>query len=145
MSTRSRGLKAQRGRRPESDRPRPSATARGALRSQGNDEPSDELTLVQMRELRRRLVDMDDPTRFLLVSRIAPRFDLYYQVSDDVYVMNDPTGATLFKRRVAALALKRILGPGVQLLRCSSRMKGGRRVPILPRSQPAHDKSTRGA
>ncbi len=52
----------------------------------------DELTPAQIRELRRRVADLDDVTRYLLVSQMAPRFALYYNVSDDVYVMNDPAG-----------------------------------------------------
>jgi hypothetical protein len=56
----------------------------------------DELTPAQRRELQRRIDDLDDPTRFLLVSQLTPRFALYYNVTDDVYVMNDPKGGTLF-------------------------------------------------
>ena len=49
----------------------------------------EELTPAQMQELRRRVADVDDVTRYLLVSQIGPRFALYYNVADDVYVMND--------------------------------------------------------
>ena len=51
-----------------------------------------------MRELQRREDDLRDTGRFLLVSQMTPRFALYYNVTDDVYVMNDPKGGTLFKR-----------------------------------------------
>ena len=59
---------------------------------------SAQLSRAQIQELRRRVADVDDVTRYLLVSHVGPRFALYYNVSDDVYVMNDPRGATLFKR-----------------------------------------------
>ena len=91
-----------------------------------------ELSPAQLRSLRRRLKDARDPTRFLLVSRFSRRFALYYNVSDDVYVMNDPLGATLFKRRRTALAVERLLGPRVQLVRCTTRLHKGARVPMLP-------------
>ena len=90
-----------------------------------------ELTSAQIRELKRRLADSEDPTRYLLVSNFGPRFALFYNVTDDVYAQNDPKGATLFKRRPTALAVKRLLGPAVKIVRCSSRFEQGRRVPVL--------------
>jgi len=92
----------------------------------------DELTPAQIRELRRRLADLDDDTRYLLVSQMTPRFALYYNVADDVYVMNDPRGATLFKRRKAAVAVKALLGGSVRIVRCQSKRVKGVRIPILP-------------
>ncbi len=77
------------------------------------------------------MADLDDATRYLLVSQMGPRFALYYNVSDDVYVMNDPRGATLFKRRKAALALKALLGGSIRLLRCESKRVNGVQVPVL--------------
>ncbi len=90
-----------------------------------------ELTRAQVRELQRRVADHEDATRYLLVSQITPRFALYYNVSDDVFVMNDPTGATLFKRRAAAVAVKKLLRAGIRLVPCQSKREGGARVPIL--------------
>jgi len=78
------------------------------------------------------MADLDDATRYLLVSQITPRFALYYNVSDDVYVMNDPRRATLFKRRKAALAVKALLRGSVRLLRCKSKLVNGVVVPVLP-------------
>jgi hypothetical protein len=89
------------------------------------------LSRAQVRELRRRAADLDDPTRYLLVSRFGRRFELYYNVSDDVYAMNNPRGATLFKRRKAALAVKDLLGPGIQVIRCTTRREKGTRVPVF--------------
>ena len=98
---------------------------------------SDELTPAQIEELRRRLADSDDVTRYLLVSRMTPRFALYYNVSDDVYVMNDARGATLFKRREAALAVKRLLSSSnVEIVRCKSKRISGVRVPVLGPTRP---------
>ncbi len=89
------------------------------------------LTPAQIREIKRRVVDLDDPIRYLLVSRVGPRFSLYYNVSDDLYAMNDPSGATLFKRRKAAESIKRTLGRGVDILECHTRKRKGVRVAIL--------------
>lgn len=77
------------------------------------------------------MADLDDARRYLLVSQMTPRFALYYNVSDDVYVMNDPRGATLFKRRTAALAVKALLGASIRLLRCKSTRVNGVQVPVL--------------
>lgn len=81
----------------------------------GDDWP---LTKAQIRELNRRLADSRDRTRYLLASVFGPKFALYYSVSEDTYGMNDPRHATLFKRRAAALAIRRLLGSGVRVLRC---------------------------
>ena len=54
-----------------------------------------------------------------------------YNVSDDVYAMNDPQGATLFKRLKVALAVKALLGGSIRILRCKSRRVDGVCVPML--------------
>lgn len=77
------------------------------------------------------MADLDDASRYLLVSQMGPRFALYYNVSDDVYVMNEPRGATLFKRRKAALAVKALLGGSIRILRCKSKRVNGVQVPVL--------------
>jgi hypothetical protein len=91
----------------------------------------EELTPAQIRDLRRRVADLDDETRYMLVSQMGPRFALYYNVSDDVYVMDDPRGATLFKRRKAALAVRALLGGSIHVVRCKSKRISGVRVPVL--------------
>ena len=103
----------------------------GSASSRRDDWDDEALTPAQIRELKRRVADLDDPTRYLLVSRLGPRFALYYNVSDDVYAMNDPRGGTLFKRRDAAVAVKRMLGQQIQIVRCMSRREKGIRVPVL--------------
>jgi len=105
--------------------------ASGMATYRESDPVDDELTPAQIRQLRRRMADLDDGTRYLLVSQMGPRFALYYNVSDDVYVMNDPRAATLFKRRKAALAVKALLGGSIRILRCKSKRINGVRVPML--------------
>jgi hypothetical protein len=90
------------------------------------------LTKAEIRELDRRLADARDRTRYLLASVFGPRFALYYNVSADMYGMKDPRYATLFKRRAAALAIKRLLGSGIQVLRC----RVDRRDRLVLRSVP---------
>jgi hypothetical protein len=87
--------------------------------AQSNPDADDEpLTLAQMRELDRRMKDLDDRTRYLLVSVFGPRFVLYYNVSEDTYGMSEPAHATVFKRRAAAVAVRKMLGDGVQIVQC---------------------------
>lgn len=76
------------------------------------------LTAAEKRELDRQMKDLDDPTRYLLVSSLVPGFSLYYMVADDAYVLNDPRGATLFKRRAAAAKIRELLRPGVFVVPC---------------------------
>jgi hypothetical protein len=96
------------------------------------DSDPDDLSPSQIRELRRRVADLKDPVRYLVVSGFGRRFALYYNVSDDVYVMNNPSGGTLFKRRNAALAVKQLLGSGTRIIRCTTRRRNGVRVPVIP-------------
>ncbi len=76
------------------------------------------LTPAQIREIKRRVRDVEDGTRYLLVSTFSRRFVLYYDVSNDGFVMNDPSSGTLFKRRSAASAIQHLLRKGVQIARC---------------------------
>ena len=120
-----RGRYSRRGRIRHAER---RSTAGKLGRKDFDDGP---LTQTQVRELRRRAADLDNPVRYLLVSRFGRRFALYYNVSDDVYAMNEPRSATLFKRKKAALAVKQLLGPRVRALRCTTKRENGVRVPIL--------------
>jgi hypothetical protein len=90
-----------------------------------------ELSKAQIRELERRVRDMDDPRRFVLASELLPSFILYYDVSDDVYVMNDLSAATVFKRRKAAVAIKALLGKGVRIVECL-KLKSGKLKRVTP-------------
>lgn len=53
----------------------------------------------------------------MLVSEFSRRFILYYNVSDDVYIMNDPTGGTLFKRFKTAQTVKKLLGVRISIVK----------------------------
>ena len=77
-----------------------------------------ELTAAERRELDRQIKDLDDPVRYLLASGLVPGFTLYYVLADDTYILNDPRGATLFKRREAAQRIKDLLRPGVAVVPC---------------------------
>jgi len=78
-----------------------------------------------------------------IVSEFGPRFALYYNVSDDVYAMNDPGGGTLFKRRAAAVAVKRLLGARVRVIRCNTK-RGKAPVPVLL-AKPRNRRGRKGA
>lgn len=96
--------------------------ARHSWRAQ--DDP--ELTRTQIKELERQIKDARDPTRHLIISRLLPgsRFVLYYNVSDDVYAMDNPEGGTLFKRRKAAELIHKSLGRGSEIIEV--RVMGGK-------------------
>lgn len=87
-------------------------------------EDEEELSPAAIRELERRVRDSRDPIRYMLVSEFSRRFVLYYNVSDDVFAMNDPSGGTLFKRREAAESVKRLLGTGISIVKYTT--KGGK-------------------
>ena len=99
-------------------------------RASESDEPLP-LTPAQRRELRRRADEIDNPTRFLVVSGLGRRFQLYYNVEDDCYAMNDPRGGTLFKSRRTAAAVASTLGPDTRVARCRTWVRKGRRQVVL--------------
>jgi hypothetical protein len=131
LSRRSAGQSPRRVTRQRSTAPRGRAAV--AYADADADADLEPLTKAQIRELRRRIRDFDDPIRYLLVSDLGPRFKLYYDVSDGVYVMNDPSKGTLFKTRAVAVAVKATLGPGIRVVRCDTKIKDGTRVPVLRR------------
>jgi len=85
--------------------------------SPGDDEDPP-LTATQRRALARHIKDVEDRTRYLLVSATLPGISLYYRIQDDTWAFDDPTTATLFKRRVAAKAIQAQLRPGVYVVPC---------------------------
>ncbi len=99
-----------------------------------------ELTKAQLRELDRRIADAKDPVRYLIEGGFGPTFRLYYNVTDDVYVMNEPAHGTLFKRRQAAVAVQKLLGEGKRVIRCTTRRRKGQLIPVLP----SRKRTTRG-
>jgi hypothetical protein len=90
-----------------------------------------ELSKAQIREIERRVRDIDDPRRFVLASELLPSFVLYYDVSNNVYVMNDLSAATVFKKRKAAVAIKALLGKGVRIVECL-KLKSGKLKRVTP-------------
>ena len=90
-----------------------------------------ELSKAQIREIERRLRDIDDPRRFVLASEFLPSFVLYYDVSNNVYVMNDLSAATVFKKRKAAVAIKALRGKGVRVVECL-KLKSGKLKRVTP-------------
>lgn len=89
-----------------------------------------DLTPSQIRDLERRIKDMDDPIRYLIVSEFGPRFILYYNVSDDTFAHNNPGGGTLFKRRAAAESIRKLLRSSVAIAKFS--IKGKRLMRVSP-------------
>jgi hypothetical protein len=107
---------------------------RKTLAPQVAEEDVEPLSPAQMRELERRIRDSNDPIRYMLVSEFTRRFILYYNVSDDVYVMNDPSGGTLFKRLKTAQSVKKLLGKGNSIVKyTTARGKLKRLSPYRPR------------
>lgn len=53
-----------------------------------------------------------------ILDGLGPRFVLYYNVSEDTYGMSEPAHATVFKRRAAAVAVRKMLGGGVPIVQC---------------------------
>ena len=82
------------------------------------------LTAAERRELDRRIKDADDPRRYLLVSATLPWFSLYYEIQEDAWLIDDPSRATLFKRRAAARAICELLSPGVRVVPCTVDARG---------------------
>jgi len=88
------------------------------------------LSPALIRELKRRVRDSRDPVRYMLVSEFSRRFILYYNVSSGMFAMNDPSGGTLFKRREAAEAVKKVLGRGSSIVKYT--IKGGKLRRLSP-------------
>ena len=88
------------------------------------DDEDPPLTPAQRRALERQVRDVEDRTRYLLVSATLPGISLYYMVHDDSWSFDDPTTATLFKRRPAARAIQALLRPGVYVVPCQVDVRG---------------------
>ena len=83
-----------------------------------------EMSRDEVRELERRVQDLENRERYLLISQIGSSVVLYYNVSEDTYSWDDPTDATLFKRKAAALKIKSLLGAGIKLVECVVNKRG---------------------
>lgn len=91
-----------------------------------------------IREIRRRIHDLDDPIRYVIVSAFTSRFLLYFDVTRDCFVMNDLSGGTLFKRRAHAAAVAAVMRDGMQIVKVKVGRRGSLKVlsrikPRLPR------------
>lgn len=86
------------------------------------------LSPAEMLEIERRARDARDPVRYMLVSELGRRFNLYYNVSDDVFAMNNPNGGTLFKRREAAEQIKKLLGRRIAIAKYTRKGKTLKRL-----------------
>ena len=100
------------------------ATGKKAKIRKPRDESDQPLTAAEKRQLERRIKDADDPRRYLLVSATLPWFSLYYEIQEDAWLIDDPSRATLFKRREAARAICNLLRPGVRVVPCTVDARG---------------------
>jgi hypothetical protein len=103
------------------------SAGRAASKSPENEPP---LSREWKKEIARRVKDLDDPLRYMLVSEFGRKFILYYNVTSDSFAMNDPTLGTLFKRRQAAEGVKKLLGRGVAVVKFTA--KGGKLKRLSP-------------
>ena len=88
------------------------------------------LSPAWVREINRRVRDSENPVRYILASEFGRRFILYYDVSRDVFAMNDPNGGTLFKRRKAAENVGKLLGRRIVIVKFTT--KGGKLKRLSP-------------
>jgi hypothetical protein len=95
------------------------------------------LTRAQIREIKRRVRYAEDRTRYLLVSSFSPRLALYYDASDDVFAMNDPSRGTLFKRPSMAGVIQSLLDKHVEVVQCRVSRRGRLIKKSVPRLRVA--------
>jgi hypothetical protein len=88
------------------------------------------ISVADFRELKRRIKDMDDPTRYMVISAFSPRMILYYDVSENVF-SSEPSDRTVFKRKAHAAAIARLLKNDVQVV--EARIRKGRPIQVLSR------------
>jgi len=88
------------------------------------------LSPEMIKELQRRMRAARNPIRYMLVSEFTRRFILYYDVTTDTYVMNNPRLGTLFKRREAAESVRKLLSRGVAVVRFTT--QGGKLKRLSP-------------
>lgn len=116
--------------------PRPRNQARSINDGTRHDEKSPALTRTQLREIDRRVRDLDDRTRYLLASALTARQALYYNVSEDTFGMGDPSFGTVFKRRSAAEAIQALLRSRVQVVSCRVSSRGRLVLKSVPCLRP---------
>ncbi|OGQ12812.1 MAG: hypothetical protein A2138_01835 [Deltaproteobacteria bacterium RBG_16_71_12] len=112
------------------------------VKPKADDPDSAPLPQRAIREIRRRVRDLDDPIRYVIVSAFTPRFILYFDVTSDSFVMNDLSGGTLFKRRAHAAAIAAVMRDGLQIVKVKVGRRGSLKAlspikPRLPRRRPS--------
>ena len=120
------------------------AAARGAKFADDTEVPP--LTKAQIAELKRRVDELKDPTRYLVVSAFSRRFSLFYDVESHCFTHNSPETATHFKSFDVACAVLRSLqgrrkesDSSLQIIRAKKTKTGLRLLekPRVWRSDPA--------
>ena len=69
-------------------------------------------TKAEIAELDRIVAEIDDPTRYMVVSAFTKRHVLYYNVESDSFAMNRPDDGTVFKNLPIANAVLAALSAG---------------------------------
>ncbi len=74
-------------------------------------EPDDDppLTKRQLQNLKKRIADLNDPTRYVIASPILRNWCFFYQPADAVYLVNRIEPNCLFKRKAVAQAVAKVL------------------------------------
>jgi hypothetical protein len=112
----------------------PKRKGRPVAKSPITDTEEPRLSAAWIREIERRVKDSSDPTRYVIVSVLLPgprrRWELFYDISDDMWAM-DIQDATLFKRRRTARVVADLLGDRYEVIEV--RVGKNRKV-IRPRS-----------
>jgi hypothetical protein len=93
------------------------------------------MTAEQLRRLKRSVAEARETRRYVIESSLGPGFTFFYNVSHHGYGLNEPSQATLFHQRNQALAVSRLLGKRVRVVRYQTRLKDGIREAIVPRSK----------
>jgi hypothetical protein len=100
------------------------------------------LSAAWIREIERRVKDLRDSTRYVIVSVMLPgpprKWELFYDVSDDMWAM-EIAGATLFKRKRTARAVADLLGDRYQIVE----VKLGRKKKVIRPRMRASDPKRR--
>jgi hypothetical protein len=93
------------------------------------------MTAEQLRRLKRSLADARETRRYVIESSLGLGFTFFYNVSHHGYGLNEPSQATLFHQRSQALAVARLLGKSVRVVRYQTKLKDGKREAVVPRSK----------
>ena len=93
------------------------------------------MTAEQLRRLKRSVAEARETRRYVIESSLGPGFTFFYNVTHHGYGLNEPSQATLFHQRDQALAVSRLLGKRVRVVRYQTKLKDGKREAIVPLSK----------